>query len=143
MTMIRIHSRLSIPEEELSFRASRAGGPGGQHVNKVSTRITLRFDLDSSPSLSDGQKARVRERLASRIGRDGVLQVACGRHRSQAANRDEAVERFAGLLREALARRKRRRSTRVPAGEKRKRLEQKRRRARLKRERASRGSDES
>jgi ribosome-associated protein len=143
MTRVPIHSRLSIPEEELVYVASRAGGPGGQHVNKVSTRITLQFDVEGSPSLSAAQKARLRQVLATRINRDGVLRVACGRHRSQAANRAEALERFAGLLRRALARRKRRRATAVPAAEKRKRLEQKRRRARLKRERAKRGSEES
>jgi ribosome-associated protein len=142
MTMIPIHSRLEIPEEELAFRTSRAGGPGGQHVNKVSTRVTLQFDVDGSPSLSAAQKARLHERLATRINREGVLRVACGRHRSQAANRAEAVERFAILLRDALARRKQRRSTKVPAIEKRKRVEQKRRRARLKRERARPAAEE-
>jgi ribosome-associated protein len=140
--MIEINARLSIPEEELSFSASRAGGPGGQHVNKVSTRVTLRFDVDGSPSLSPAQKRRIRSTLATRITRDGVLRVVCGRQRSQAANRIEAMERFAELLRQALRPRRRRVATRVPANEKRRRLEQKRRRARLKRERGRPGPDD-
>jgi ribosome-associated protein len=133
--MIEINNQLSIPEDELTFTASRAGGPGGQHVNKVSTRVTLRFDVAGSPWLSAAQKNRIAQQLATRMTREGVLRVACGKHRSQAANRAEAVERFAELLREALKRRKRRRSTKVPEAERKRRLEQKRRRARLKQRR--------
>jgi ribosome-associated protein len=133
--MIEINSRLSIPADELSFSASRAGGPGGQHVNKVSTQVTLRFDLDGSPSLSEAQKRRIRSALATRITREGILRVVCGRRRSQAANRVEATERFAELLRVALRPRKRRVATRVPGAQKRRRLEQKRQRSRLKRAR--------
>jgi ribosome-associated protein len=133
--MIEIHARLSIPDEEVVFAASRSGGPGGQHVNKVSTRVTLRFDVAASSALTAAQKARIRERLATRISREGVLRVVCGRHRSQAANRAEATERFAELLRGALRRRTKRKATRVPRDEKRRRLETKRRRGELKRRR--------
>ena len=140
--MIVINSRLSIPDDELSFSASRAGGPGGQHVNKVSTRITLRFDVDGSPSLSEAQKRRIHAVLATRITRDGILRVVCGRQRSQAANRVEATERFAELLRRALRPPKRRVATRVPGAEKRRRLNQKRQRSRLKQARGRPGSDE-
>src|SRR3954453_10707281 len=100
--MIPIDDNLAIPEEELSFATSRSGGPGGQNVNKLETRVTLRFDLAASPSLSEEQKSRLRERLSTRITRSGVLHVTAQKHRTQGANRDAALERFAELLREAL-----------------------------------------
>jgi ribosome-associated protein len=130
-----ITPKLSIPEGELTFTASRAGGPGGQHVNKVSSRVTLRFDVMRSPSLTLAQKRRVGERLKTRMSGEGILRVVCRKHRSQAANRAEAVERFVVLMRTALKRTKPRARTTVPAAEKRRRLEQKRRRGSLKRER--------
>lgn len=101
--MLEIAPGLAIPEGELRFTASRSGGPGGQNVNKVATRVTLIFDAGGSPSLSPDQKACIRERLATRISRDGVLRVVSQRHRTQAANRKAAVERFVELLRVALA----------------------------------------
>jgi len=140
--MIYINGRVSIPEDELVFTASRSGGPGGQHVNKVSSRVTLRFDLDASPSLTDGQKHRVRHRLATRVSRDGVLRVVCRSHRSQLANRREAIERFSELLRSALQRPRRRRKTGVPAAAKRRRLEDKKHRGELKRRRSGPGAAE-
>jgi ribosome-associated protein len=142
VTSVRINDRTSIPEDELVFSASRSGGPGGQHVNKVSSRVTLRFDLDGSPSLNESEKRRVRHRLATRISRDGVLRVVCRRHRSQLANRREAIERFAELLRAALRRPRRRRKTKVPAEAKRRRLEVKRQRGDLKRLRSRPGATE-
>jgi ribosome-associated protein len=142
VSSVRINDRVAIPEDELVFTASRSGGPGGQHVNKVSSRVTLRFDLDASPSLTAEQKRRVRRRLATRVSRDGVLRVVCGRHRSQIANRREATERFAELVRQALRRARRRRKTTVPTASKRRRLEAKRRRATLKRSRSSVGADD-
>jgi len=127
---------LTIPAAELAFTTSRSGGPGGQHVNKVSTRVTLHFDVDRSPSLSDEQREVLRRRLATRISKDGRLRVVAQRHRSQAANRDEAVERFVALLRAALAPRTPRRATRVPVGERRRRVDDKRRRAEVKKGRS-------
>lgn len=139
--MIEINRKLSIPEDELTFSVARSGGPGGQHVNKVSTRVTLRFDVLSSPSLTARQRNRILRRLATRINRDGVLRVACGRQRSQAANRREVRERFAELLRGALLPEKRRVATRVSRTEKRRRVEEKRRRGRIKRERGRPGDE--
>jgi ribosome-associated protein len=133
---MRIDDRLSLPEEELTFVTSRAGGPGGQNVNKVETRVTVRFDL-ASPSLDDEQRQRLRERLASRVSRDGVLQVTSQRHRTQAANRDAAVARLVELMREALAEREPRRPTRPGRAARARRLDAKRRRSRRKRERAA------
>jgi ribosome-associated protein len=101
--MIEILPGVAIHEGELTFTASRSGGPGGQNVNKVATRVTLRFDVADSPSLSPDQKARILERLATRINKGRILQVVSQRHRTQAANRRAALERFAELLRCALA----------------------------------------
>lgn len=130
---VPVDSETEIPISELRFTAARSSGPGGQHVNKVETRVILSFDLAGSPSLSPEQKARIQERLASRVTKAGVLRVTAQRHRSQAANRKLAVERFASLLREALAEDAPRRPSKVPRRENRRRLAEKRRRGELKR----------
>jgi ribosome-associated protein len=131
--MIEILDGLAIPDEELTFVFSRAGGPGGQNVNKVATRVTLLFDVAGSRGLTPDQKERILSRLATRVSRAGVLRVVCQTARSQAANRALAIERFAALLRSALRREKPRTATRVSAAEKERRLAEKRLRARLKR----------
>jgi ribosome-associated protein len=133
--MIPIDDNLAIPDDEVSFATSRSGGPGGQNVNKLETRVTLRFDLAGSPSLSEEQKARLRERLATRITKDGVLQVTSQRHRTQGANREAAVERFAELLRENLREEPPRRKTRPSRASKARRVDEKRRQSQRKRER--------
>ncbi len=130
--MLRISHRVSIDEGELRFVASRSAGPGGQHVNKVNSRVTLRFDLEATPSLDEEQKAQVRERLATRISKDGILTVSAQKERSQSANRQRATERFVELLQEALAVPRERRPTRVPRRSQRRRLEDKRRRSSVK-----------
>ncbi len=136
--MIQITDDVSISESELSFTASRSSGPGGQNVNKVSTRMTLRFDLEASPHLSAPQKEQVRERLATRVSKQGVLSVSAQRERSQSANREAALGRFVELLQQALEVDPERRPTRVPRGVERRRLENKRQRARLKQQRSRR-----
>ena len=136
--MIAIADGLALPDEELSFATSRSGGPGGQNVNKLETRVTLRFDLAGSPSLSEEQKARLRERLATRITRSGVLHVTAQKHRTQAANRDAALSRFAELVRDALREETPRKKTRVPKAVKRRRIEEKKRRGQRKLERSGR-----
>lgn len=133
--MIQITKRLSIPEHEITFSASRSGGPGGQHVNKVSSRVTLYFDVTASPSLSETQKRRILQRLATRISQDGVLRVVAQQHRSQAANRKAATERFANLLCDALTPVAVRRQTTVPEAAQQRRLEAKKRRGQLKQQR--------
>jgi ribosome-associated protein len=133
--MIPIDDNLAIPDDEVSFATSRSGGPGGQNVNKLETRVTLRFDLAGSPSLSEEQKARLRERLATRITKDGVLQVTSQRHRTQGANREAAVERFAELLHENLREEPPRRKTRPSRASKARRVDEKRRQSQRKRER--------
>lgn len=129
---IWINSTLSIPESEISFTFSRSSGPGGQNVNKLNTRVTLWFDVAGSPSLSDTQRERILEKLPTRISREGILRVVSQRHRTQKMNRDAATERFAELLREALVQKPPRKKRRVPAGVKRRRLEDKRRRSQIK-----------
>jgi ribosome-associated protein len=99
--MVYVTAGLEIPEAELEFATSRSSGPGGQNVNKVSTRVTLLWNVDASPSISDKQRALVRERLAGRISREGVLRVSSQRHRTQLGNREAAVARFAELLADA------------------------------------------
>ena len=101
--MIDVTPGLAIPDAELSFAASRSGGPGGQNVNKVATKVTLTFAVASSPSLTDEQRVRILARLATRISKDGVLRVVSQRHRTQGANRAAALERFVALLAAALA----------------------------------------
>ena len=133
--MVRVNDSLEIPEEELSFSASRGGGPGGQHVNKVASRVTLRFDVMHSPSLGGDQRQALLQKLSSRLTRDGVLLLSSHESRSQVANREEVVRRLAQLLREGLQRPKKRRSTRPTRGSRERRLESKKRRAGVKRSR--------
>ncbi len=130
-----INDRLSIPADELTFTASRSAGPGGQHVNKVNSRITLMFDIEASSSLDDQQKERLREHLATRINKLGLLRVSAQKERSQVLNRRRAVERFADLLRQALEEKAERRPGKIPKRSKRRRLQDKRRRSAIKKDR--------
>jgi len=134
---IRINARLAIPRRELVFVFSRAAGPGGQNVNKVNTRATLLFDVARSPSLGDEQRARIVSALATRITKEGILRVTSQKHRTQKANREEALARFETLLRGALERRRARRPTVPTPQSRRRRLEHKRRAGRLKAQRTS------
>lgn len=134
--MIEIRKDLFIPKEELSFTFSRSGGPGGQNVNKVSSRVTLWFDVGNSKSLSDEQKRKIVHELPTRINKQGILHVVSQKHRSQWENREDAVERFAELLRTALQRKRPRKKTKTPGWVKEERLLQKGRRSRLKAQRS-------
>jgi ribosome-associated protein len=124
---------IAIPRAELEARATRSGGPGGQHVNTSSTRIELLWNVDATTALDDAQKARVRERLATRIDAAGVLRVVSSAHRSQRQNRDAAEARLAELVRSALAVRKKRVPTKPSRAAREARLEEKKRRSQTKR----------
>jgi ribosome-associated protein len=126
-------STLRIPRSELSFRATRAGGPGGQHVNTSSTRIELWWNLSASPAPSEAQRALLRERLSHRLDSEGWIRLVESGSRSQLRNREAVTARFLTLLKQALRPRKVRKPTRIPAAEKRRRLERKRQRAQVKR----------
>ncbi len=136
MNEIIILVNLSIPEEELNYVASRSGGPGGQHVNKVSTKVTLRFDVLNSPSLTEEQRAQILRKLKTRINAKGILQISSQANRSQFANKEVVKQRFIELLQEALWRKPSRKKTKVPRAVKQKRLDQKKQQARLKQMRA-------
>lgn len=130
---LTVRDDIEIPGEELRFTASRAGGPGGQHVNKTNSRVSLFWDIGDTAALDAHQRARVMRRLGSRITRDGFVVVHADGERSQHRNREAARERLAELIREALAVRKKRIPTRVSATQKRRRVEAKRRRGEKKR----------
>src|SRR5438045_1474902 len=111
--MIQIMDDIFVSDNELRFTASRSGGPGGQNVNKVSTKVTLTFDVFGSTSLSDEQKHKISAKLATRINKDGILQIVSQRTRSQELNRADALQRFTELLRQALTVERARVKTRV------------------------------
>ncbi|MHC4337144.1 MAG: alternative ribosome rescue aminoacyl-tRNA hydrolase ArfB [Planctomycetota bacterium] len=134
--MIEINKNISIRENELVFKFSRSGGPGGQNVNKLNTRATLFFDVANASGIHDEQKRRILQRLATRTDKNGVIRVVSQKYRTQKANRRVAVERLAELLREALKNKPVRRKTKVPKWSKQRRLEEKKRRSTLKRQRA-------
>ena len=110
---------------QLSFRTSRSSGAGGQHVNKVSSRVELRFDVAGSSWLTDSQKIRIQEKLASRITSQGELIVVSEKSRSQHQNKEDCIERFLELLNQALKPEKKRVPTRPSKTSRLKRLEKK------------------
>jgi ribosome-associated protein len=131
-----------LPLAELDYRATRSGGPGGQHVNTSSTRIELWWDVHSSPSLTEEQRARLLARLSRRLDGEGRLRVVASESRSQLRNREAATERLREVLASALTIPKPRKRTRPSRAAKAARLEAKRRRSALKRERRHRSHDE-
>jgi ribosome-associated protein len=112
---------------ELSYKAVRSSGSGGQHVNKVATKVELSFDLFSSSYLSEGQKQRLSKTYASRLTKSGVLVLSSGETRSQLRNKELVTQRFFHLLEAGLKPQKKRKATSIPKAVKRKRLEEKRR----------------
>src|SRR5436190_21255373 len=130
--MLRIRPGLSIPLEEIAFSADTSGGKGGQHANRSSTRVELRFNVRHSPSLSARQRALMGEKLGARIAADGTLRVVSARERSQLRNRRAALERLAELLARGLERPAPRTATRPTKASKVARVETKKRRATLK-----------
>lgn len=133
--MIRITEHVVIPYDEIRFITSRSSGPGGQHVNTADTRVTLLFNVEKSPGLTQLQKVAINGKLRRRIDKRGVLRVTSQKFRSQKSNKDSAIERFVELMRWALKPVSKRKETTVPKSAKRKRLERKRRTAERKKTR--------
>jgi ribosome-associated protein len=133
--LLRVNEELAIPLAEIDYRATRSGGPGGQHVNTSATRIELEWNVTSSAALSEAQRSRILERLANRIDGSGVLRLSASGSRSQHQNREDATARLARLLADALKERKPRKRTRVPRAAKEARLDAKKKRAGVKKNR--------
>ncbi len=132
---LRINANVSIPRSELQYRASRAGGAGGQHVNTSSTRIELLWNVRDSTAISDAVREQLWTKLASRLDSEGSVRVVASDRRSQQQNRATAEERLVKLLRKALAVRKPRRRTKPSRAAKERRLWEKRVRAERKQQR--------
>lgn len=133
--MITITPRLTISTDEIAWRFSGSGGPGGQHANTANTRVEAIFSIDDSPSLSDEDRERLRRRYGS------ILRIVVSDERSQLRNREIAIERLGERLREGLARSKRRTPTKPTRGSVERRLEEKKNTARKKQERSRREDD--
>jgi len=116
----------SIPESELSFSLSRSGGPGGQNVNKVETRVTLAWNINRSAILSEEQRAMIRTKLKNRISASGDVVLHCGTHRSQLRNKEEVIRRLTAFVQEALAEKPERKKTKPSRRAREKRLSSKR-----------------
>jgi ribosome-associated protein len=132
---LRVNARLTIPPDELRVAFSRSGGPGGQNVNKVETRVELRFSVRDSAVLGEARRERLLERLASRLTKEGeiVLHASTSRHRAR--NLEDARERLATLLAEALRQERPRKATKPTRGSQERRLKEKKQRSETKRRR--------
>lgn len=120
---------LSVLEGELKFKTSRSGGAGGQHVNKVSSKVELIFDIENSKHLSDEEKQLVSTKLSNRIDNEGLLHLQCDETRSQLKNKEIVIERFNGLLKKAFTPIKKRKPTKPSKSSIKKRLDAKKKQA--------------
>ena len=132
---LTIRPGLVLPGSELAVQASVGGGPGGQHVNKSATRITLRWSIPNSSVLRPWQREQLLERLSSRLTTEGELVIHVHQHRSQQRNLDTARDRLATLVRDSLQVQKKRRPTKPTRSSKKKRVDAKKRRSQVKQNR--------
>ena len=123
---IYLEGGVEIPASEIDAEYSRASGPGGQHVNKTETRVTLRLNIAESPSLPDTVRARLLEKLASRLTKTGELLISSDKHRERGRNMADAAERMQELLSQALVVPKKRKPTKPSRGAQERRLKDKR-----------------
>ena len=130
--VIRITGGVAVPRSELTFRATRGGGPGGQHVNTSAPRVELTWDVANTTALTEEQRARVLQKLANRIDESGTLRLVASENRSQHQNREAVTARFQDLLAWALRTPRPRKRTRPPKAAKEKRLKQKKHRSEVK-----------
>lgn len=141
-TVLQINDSLWIPRAELTYRATRSGGPGGQHVNTSSSRVELAWNVDASPSVTDEQRALIRTRLANRINSEGVLLLSSSEQRSQHQNKESVTARFVELVAQSLVIPKVRKKTRPSRASKEARLQEKKKRSETKRMRGGIRHDE-
>jgi ribosome-associated protein len=135
MMALVINDKVQVPLSELVYTASRASGPGGQHVNTTDSRIQVRWNILETAALTETERARVRNKLASRLTESGDLILASDTHRSQRRNREEVTERLAAMLREALIPPKPRKKTKPTRASRERRLDEKRKKSRTKKDR--------
>lgn len=138
---LHVNARVAIPASELTIRATRAGGPGGQHVNTSSTRVEVTWAALESRALRDEDRERLREKLGGRLDSAGVLRVVAADTRSQSQNRELALQRLAQTVRDALVVPKKRRPTKPSRAAKQARVDAKKRQGLKKRDRRYRGDD--
>ncbi len=139
--LLAVNESLSIPRSELDVRVSRSSGAGGQHVNKTSSRVEIFWNIAASRAISEEQRARLLEKLASRITTEGSIRVVASDLRSQSRNRELAEERLADMVRRALIIPRKRKATKPTRAAKEARLDSKKRQSHKKRERQNKSFD--